>query len=38
MTTDPDLTAIRRKRRQEKRCGVPTPRAALWPDLLEADR
>ena len=31
MPTDPDLLAIRRKRRQEKRCvscGVPTPRAA----------
>jgi len=30
--TDPDLLAIRRKRRQEKRClacGVPVPRAAL---------
>lgn len=32
MTPDPDLLAIRRKRRQGKRClacGVPTPRAAL---------
>lgn len=31
-TLDPDLVAIRRKRRQEKRCvscGTPTPRAAL---------
>lgn len=32
MSLDPDLLAIRRKRRQQKRCvncGTPTPRAAL---------
>jgi hypothetical protein len=32
MNIDPDLIAIRRKRRQERRCvqcGTPTPRAAL---------
>jgi DNA-directed RNA polymerase specialized sigma24 family protein len=32
MTIDPDILAIRRQRRREKRClacGVPTPRAAL---------